>query len=311
MKHILILSIFIIKVNSFAFVIFDGDPYFQLNNIIPQCSNNQYLKLIIPIYSEVNNSSYEIQKSLDPSFNNGIINLYTISGCGFCGLYILPSLFDYGPFLPNDVWYYRVKATSNSNNVQYKNFVVPYSPPSTINWISQTVHQFINGTSPSNESAYTWTQETREVQGADMSLMPTEMTKVYLELNNHQIRFSSHTAFPFVSLEININNSGYNSIYSGSIKAHFDWQNAATYFNSVGNYNLKVRFTSISAIQYVREYDVYVVPKSDGFFIDNFCNTMRLWKGNDPNGGVPLVLSEGFDAYNVKSEQYYRKAGDV
>jgi hypothetical protein len=36
---------------------------------------------------------------------------------------------------------------------------------------------------------------------------------------------------------------------------------------------------------------------------------MRVWKGNDPAGGTPLILSEGFDSYNSKPEQYYRQAG--
>lgn len=100
-------------------------------------------------------------------------------------------------------------------------------------------------------------------------------------------------------------------MYNGGGSTSHIWHNASSYLTNLGNYNLKVRFTALDATVYYREYEVYVVPKSDGLFVDNYCNTMRVWKGNDPLGATPIVLSEGFDAYNTRSEQYYRKSGDA
>lgn len=280
----------------------------------PSCLGNEYVEVGFFTNFETTNSQFQIQRSTDPNFSWAITGTAgfngNFSGCGTCGSGQY-TVYDYGPFAPNEVWYYRVKATSNFLNISYKDLGTYTSGiPTTVNWISQVTSQVVTGSSPATESSYQWAAESRDIQGVTISLMPTEISKIYLEQNNHKLNFSVQANTPFVNLDVSINNGGYFNVYSGSATTSHIWNNAAGYLTNIGNYNLKVRFTGINSTVYYREYDVYVVPKSDGFYVDNYCNTMRVWKGSDPSGGTPLVFSEGFDAYNTKSEQYYRKAGN-
>jgi hypothetical protein len=275
--------------------------------IYPTCLEQEYVSVGFHVNWEVNNSSFLIQRSTDPQFS-WAINLTTINGCGTCG-YSMHSYNDYGPFQPGQVWYYRVRATSNFLNYNYHNLgMYTCNLASTVNWISQVTNQFITGASPSTETSYTWNQENREGQGVNISLIPTEISNIYLELNNHKINFTSLAGNPFIKLEVNVNNSGYTTLHSGGGINSYEWNSTGT-FNSLSNYNLKVKYTNLGGQIYLREYNIFVVPKSDGFYLDNYCNTIRVWKGNDPNNGIPLILSEGFDAYNTKSQQYYRESG--
>jgi hypothetical protein len=96
---------------------------------------------------------------------------------------------DYGPFLPGEIWHYRVMATSNSVNFQYKYLgVVTINTPSVVDWVSQVTSQIVTGNSPSTESSYTWSQESRDMHGISVSLMVTEISELYMEQNNCKIK---------------------------------------------------------------------------------------------------------------------------
>lgn len=312
-KNIIIcLVISVFKLN--ALVDFWGVPSVIPHNYGPSCLGQEYVEITWFMNWESNNDYFQVQRSQDPNFSWAITGTAyfngTANGCGTCGSGQYTVL-DYGPFQPGEVWYYRIKAVSNNNVWQYKNAAGPYTTgvPTIINWVNQVTSHVVTGSSPSTESSYIWSSQSKEMQGVTINLIPTEINKIYLEENNHKINFDANPISTFVNIDVSVDNQSYFNIYNGTSKTNFIWQNASSYFTGVGYHNLKVKFTTPSATIYQREFDIYVVPKSDGLYVDNYCNTMRVWKGSDPLNGTPLVFSEGFDAYNTKSEQYYREAG--
>jgi len=285
-----------------------GATWTTPQDILPACLGNQYVEVGFFVNWEVNNDYFQIVRSTDPNFSSSIV-VGIIDGCGTCGNGMY-TLNDYGPFGPNEVWYYKANAISNWNGVQVKNLgTYTTNIPTTVNWINQVTHSVVTGSSPSTEASYIWAQENRDGQGVGISLMSTEIAKIYLEQGNNKIRFYVQAGTPFVAIDVNVDNGGYSNIYNGSAQTGFTWNNSSGSIYNLGAHNLKVKFTATNATQYVREYEVYVVPKSDAFYQDNLCNTMRVWKTQATNNPTPLILSEGYDAYNTKSEQYYRYAG--
>ncbi|HQQ95528.1 MAG TPA: T9SS type A sorting domain-containing protein [Bacteroidia bacterium] len=291
-----------------------GGTWVTPQNVLPSCLGQEYVSVGFHVNLQVNNDYFQVQRSQDPNFSwainasagfNGFIN-----GCGTCG-YNMYSLNDYGPFSPNETWYYRVKAVSNGTAVSFHSLgTYVTNIPTIVNWVHQVTDQYLSGSSPSTENSYVWNQEPRDGQGVIVSLGPTEISPVILEQYNHKLVFKGNPANPFFVFDININNNGYTNVYNGAGITSFELPNSVSIFSSITSYNLKIRYTdSFSNIVY-REYVVHVIPKSDAFYTDNYCNTIRVWKGNDPLNGTPLILSEGFDAYSNKAQQYYRKSGN-
>ena len=311
-KTIITLITIVLTYQAIATVSYSG-TYVHVESYEAGCLAKQFAKVGFFTNFELNNGQFQIQRSIHSDFQSYITVTSgfngNFSGCGTCGNSQYEVL-DYGPFAPNEVWYYRVMATSNWGVESFKELgQFTANVPTIKNWINQVSDQVITGNSPSTESSYQWNYEPMDGQGVSISLMQTEISKIYLEQNNHKINFHVLSNTPFMNLDVNINNGGYFNLYNGALTTSNIWQNSSSYIVSIGNHNLKVRFTDMSGTIYYREYDVYVVPRSNGFYVDNYCNTMRLWTGNDPSNGIPLVLSEGFDSYNTKSEQYYRQAG--
>lgn len=314
MKHKIIFFLLLISYYKLSALVGYSNSWALVETYGPTCLEKKYVKVGFYTNFEINNSQFQIQRSTDPNFSWAITGTPNFngnfSGCGTCGQSRYEIL-DYGPFQPGETWYYRVRAVSNSSNYSYHNLdYVTISLPTTVNWISQVAHNVTIGSSPSTESSYNWEQEYRDMQGVTISLMATEKSKIYLEQNNNKINFSVQSGSSFASLDINVDGGGYYNVYNGSLVTNFIWDNSISVYNTIGLHNLKVKFTAMNGTQYIREYDVYVVPRSNGFFIDNYCNTMRVWKGNNSINPKPLILSEGFDSYNLKSEQYYRHAGN-
>jgi hypothetical protein len=314
MKQKIIIFLIFISINRLLAVVSWSNSWVIPHSYGPSCLSKEYVEVGFYTNFEINNSQFQIQRSTDPNFNWAITGTGNFngnfSGCGTCGQSRY-NILDYGPFQPGETWYYRVKATSNSINLSYHNLgSYTTNLPTVVNWISQVAHNVTTGASPSNESAYTWAQESRDMQGVTISLMATEISKIYLEQNNNKINFAVQSSSSFLSLDVSVDGGGYNNVYSGSLVTNFIWANSISAYNTIGQHSLKVKFTAMSGTQYIREYDIYVVPRSSGFFVDNYCNTMRVWKGNNSSNPKPLVLSEGFDAYNLKPEQYYRQAGN-
>lgn len=307
MKIIIFILLTISPGISYAFVDWAGTSVIP-HNYGPTCLANEYVTVGFSTNFEINNASFEIQRSTDPNFSSSIV-VGGFGGCGTCGGNQY-SIDDYGPFNPNETWYYRARALSTTINYTYHDLgSYTTNVPTTINWINQVTHTVMTGSTPSTEASYTWNTDTREMQGVNISLMPTEIAKIYLEQGNNKINFLVHPSCAFVSFDVDVDNSGYSNIYNGSPITNIIWNNSSTALYSFGYHDLKVRFTAINGTQYIRAYNVYVVPASDGFYVDNYCNTMRVWKGNNISNPTPLILSEGFDGYNTKSEQYYRYAG--
>ena len=308
MKKKLIILFLIIAIKSNAIVIW-GSTW-----VIPQnygCDNaSQYVQVGFSTSSEINNDRYQIMRSTDPTFSSAIYVGAPISGCGTCGGRTY-SATDYGPFIPGAVYYYQVEATSNSSVTSDRSLgTYTNNVPTTVNWINQVTSSFESSSTPNTESSYTWAPETRSTQGANIDLIQTEVAKVYIEQNNNKLNFIIPSSFPFVNLDVNIDNAGYFNIYNGSSVTNVEWSNSASYFTGIGSHQLFVNFTeATSGTIFHREYTIYVVPKSDAFYKDNYCNTIRVWKNPSGTQGIPLLLSEGFDAYNTKPEQYYRQAG--
>jgi acetyl esterase/lipase len=312
-KILVLLICIVCKFNIYAVVDF-GATYTTLHSYYGlSCNGQQYVTVGFTTNFETNNSTFQIQRSLDPSFSGAVTGTPSfngnMSGCGTCGGKRY-EVDDYGPFVAGEVWYYRVKATSNWMVDTYKDLgTVTFAIPTVINWISQVANSVTIGSSPNTESSYVWRQELKDMQGVTISLIPTEISNIYLEENNNKINFSVSDASSFSNIDVSVDNQSYVNLYNGSSRTGFVWDNSYTYFTGLGVHNLRVKYTVGSGTIYFREYTIHVVQKSDGLYIDNYCNSMRVWKSNNALGGRPLTLSEGFDAYNLKSEQYYREAG--
>jgi len=183
----------------------------------------------------------------------------------------------------------------------------------TVDWKHQTRRFVEVASTPADINHYNWNQETDIGQGIHINLSPTEIVDIYTEKGNAKISFghfiSTSSASHFlVRLEINVNNQGYTTLYSGSSIQNHVW-NCSSTFNSVGTQNLKVKYlvAGSSTFRY-REYDIQVVPKSSELYRDQYKNSMRVWKSSQANA-TPLILSSGFDAYNIRPEQSYRHKG--
>lgn len=310
MKRIGLLTLLLVLFNDLhAVVDFGGVPY-----AIPYSSgcreDQDFFRIGFWVNFQTNNDYFEVHRSSDPSFGSWITIGGQIGGCGTCGSRLY-EVDDLGPFSPGQVWYYRVRAVSNFGNNQHKEFGPVYTGnPTVINWTNQVAHQVVIGDSPTNESAYTWSAVANSKYGASISIMPTEVARIYLEQGNSKINFNSDDFSTFGKIQISINNQGYWWLYDGDFTNGFIWDDVSTYLSTLGEHHLNVKFYTINGTIFNREYNVSIVPKSDGLFMDNYCNNIRVWKGNDLQNGVPIFLCEGFDPYNLKSQQYYRKAGN-
>lgn len=309
----------IIAMKSYSAVIYFAPGQFNLNYwIIPVnygcVEGEKFLRVGFSTFSETNNDYFEIRRSTDTDFENGytIIGGY-IDGCGTCGGRNYEIL-DYGPFTPGYTYYYQVRATSNfgfegiPQNFGSSGYIS--TTPTIVNWVNQVTSSVSISSTPNTENSYTWGIESRNKQGVTISLSPTEVAKVFVEQNNFKFNFALNFSLSMVNIEVNIDGGSYMNINSGPPFSNFIWNNAGNYFTNIGYHLMGVNFTdAVSGTIYHREYKVFVVPKSDELYKDNYCNTIRVWRGIGGGSRIPLLLSEGFDAYNTKSEQYYREAG--
>lgn len=278
------------------------------------CDESQvFVTVGFSTYGEVNNDYFEIRKSTDTDFESGytIVGGY-IDGCGTCADRNY-QIVDYGPFNSGTTYYYEVRATDNWGITGGPRYLGQYTDliPSIINWTNQVSSTIVTGSSPNSESAYSWAVESKSGQGITISLSPTEKAEIFAELNNHKINFALTYGLFLSNIEVSVDNGSYMNIYTGSPKSNHVWDYSSSYFTSLGSHSLKVNFMDpTSGTVYHREYTVFVVPQSNGFYKDNYCNTIRVWKSNAGINATPLILSEGFDAYNTRSEQFYRQGGN-
>lgn len=183
----------------------------------------------------------------------------------------------------------------------------------TDDWKFQ-VRQFVEiASTPADASEYSWQYLQNDFQGIQINLAPDgNDVNIYVEAGNAKIDFNhwitaggdaSHLLF---YLAINVNNTGFVELYEGSAVLNYVWD-CSNVFDQEGTYSLTVKFIDLAVIYY-RNYNIIVVPESSKLFRDQYLNTMRVWESQNSNS-IPIVLSSGFDAYNIKPEQYYRSAG--
>ena len=314
MKKILTFLLLLFTVNSFAGVNYGFPINYWINKTYYGCDESQvYLTVGFSTYGQTNNDYFEIRKSDDMDFESG----YTvigghINGCGTC-LDRNYQVDDYGPFVPGATYYYQVRATDNFGFEGVPQYLGSYTctVPSVVNWINQISSYITIGSTPNTESSYTWNIENKSVQGITISLSPTEKANIYAELNNSKLNFALNYGLMMSNVDVSVDNGGYFNLYVGSPVTGYEWNNFSSYFTSLGAHKLEINFTDPTAgIVYHREYIVNMVPQSSGLYKDNYCNTLRVWKSNAGANATPLILSEGFDAYNTKPEQYYRSDGN-
>ncbi len=314
MKKAITFLLIFFTINSYAGVNYGATINYWILPTKYGCDESQvFLTVGFSTYGEVNNDYYEIRKSTDTDFESGysVVGGY-INGCGTCGDRNY-QIIDYGPFVSGTIYYYQVRATDNFGITGVPRYLGQYecTTPTIVNWINQVSSSVETGATPNTESSYTWGVESKSGQGITISLSPTEKTNVYAELNNSKINFALDYGLIMNSIEVNIDNGGYVNLYTGVSVSNYVWNNFSSYFTSLGAHKLEVNFSTPTAgIIYHREYIVNIIPQSDGFYKDNYCNTLRVWKSNAGGNSTPLILSEGFDAYNTKPEQYYREAGN-
>jgi hypothetical protein len=184
------------------------------------------------------------------------------------------------------------------------------SAQTSLDWKSQTVGFVVEGYTSNNPNDYVWNELLNISQGVHINVLSAQRVPIYIEQGNNYICFNTYTspdgAFEFmVNINVNINDNGYFNIYNGTSAYAIVWYNSASYFTSFGNYNLKVKITDPFYNLYEREYDIKVIPSSDGLYKDNYGNTLRFWGGNNPGENIPVVFSEGFDAYDMNPQQMY------
>jgi hypothetical protein len=326
MKRILLIS-FIFGIGNYlnASIILGNKGYTYQS--IPGVCNSDYVQIYWTTDLEINTDWFQVLRTTDanavshPDQVSGTGIGSRINACGTCSGHSY-SQNDVGPFIPGTVYYYIIQVLS-SNIITGPTYTYYYictftdPVPVSVDWKAQVTDYVDISSTPSTPSSYVWGQESNIIEGAGVNVLPTEIRAIYFEQNNCIVDFTtrlsdvSNTApFFMASLQVNYDNQGYSTIYNGGPIADVVWNSPNT-FSSLGQHDLKIIWLdAVSGNYFDREYTVYVCETSQQFFKDNFCNDMRLWEGpGDPTTQIPLLLSEGFDANNIRSEEFYRYAG--
>ena len=155
-------------------------------------------------------------------------------------------------------------------------------------WKAQSTAYVINGNSPNDPDFYQWIEIGNGTQGVHLCVLNADIIPVYIQQGNNYINFTSRispvAAMMFMlQVEVNINNNGYTTIYSGSARQDVVWYNSSMHFPEIGDYNLKVRITFFDGTIRLREYNIRVIPASQKLYMDNIGNSLRKWAGNEDN----------------------------
>jgi hypothetical protein len=165
---------------------------------------------------------------------------------------------------------------------------------------------------------YLWAEVSDLLQGVNIYLPPATSPyrpDVYMQQGKGRLAFSVENTGSFLDkIEVNYDNSGWITAYEGISRENWGWLEPPGFFRTLGHHSLKVRYRVIpSSAVHTREYDVYMVPDAVKLFRDDvstssfYRNKLTLWQNeNAPGTQVPILLVEGFDAYNLKNAEYYR-----
>lgn len=295
-----------------GFSLVDVGSTYVIPHSLGLCENSgEYVVAGFQTNFEVNSDQFQIQRSQDAGFSWAINVGSPINGCGTCGSRNY-SVTDYGPFAPG-VWYYRVKATSNSLNFSYHSLgsYTPPSGPSTPDWKYQVPGALVLGSTSNDPNSYSWAQESSIMQGCGINLSPTEITDIYIQQNNAKINFDLSPVDLIIDLQANVDNGGYFTLYNGSPVTSYLWNSPGSLISTLGNHNLKIKFTTASSTIFFREYNVHICASSTELHKSNTCDVLRLYHDPSNPNPIPIVVSEGFDSYNATTPEFYRFAGDA
>jgi len=314
-KVIFIIFLLLNTYINYASVSWGGETCKFVSTAFDICTGNESGYIQISWFAdEINNDYFQIWRD---DGSGWVCIVGHINGCGTCynNYYRYDDL---GPFAPNTLYHYKVRSVSNWGTLHDNYFgyaSIPPSSPLSENWQNQVTSNVEIYSTSDDLNSYSWYEESNTRQGVNISFYNSEDAKLYLEENNFVLCFNlwgGGNNPMFNEIKMNIDNNGLTTVYSGSSRYSYVVpinNTPSLYSLPIGHHTMKVEFSDYNST-YFREYDLYVVAKSSKLFKDNYCNTMRVWEGTDPNNEVPILLSEGFDAYNTKPEQYYREAGD-
>ncbi len=161
------------------------------------------------------------------------------------------------------------------------------------------------GSSPNDPSVYQWQAISNTTQGVHVSVVPTEITAIYLQQNNSLINFHTWNFGYMFALWVSYDGGNLQEIFNNTTKDVSGW--LVPPFSTLGHHTILVKWIDIALNVYFRNYDVYVVPACTKFYMDNYGNTLTSWEGSST--GTPIIISEGFDAYNNTYSEYLRYKG--
>ncbi|MFH1528872.1 MAG: hypothetical protein ABIG69_19890, partial [Bacteroidota bacterium] len=174
-----------------------------------------------------------------------------------------------------------------------------------VNIQQATTLWYYTNTSPNTPSAYTWHEETNIKQGVHISVVPPEKTDIYLQQNNSWINFHTWNYGFMFELKVSYDGGSFITYFSDETRETSGWKNVP--FTTLGKHTITLKWKSLALTTYYRSYDVYVVPQSQKFYKDNYGNTITCWEGNGEK--KPIIVSEGFDAYDVSPAEFLRHSG--
>ncbi len=164
-------------------------------------------------------------------------------------------------------------------------------------------------TNPLDPNLYHWSEITAAVQRVRIFVAAGGPASLYVQKDNSY--FSFNTLYSFVGemsrLEMSYD-GGTSQVIVSSHSTTSNWVSTGSL--SLGKHSLSVTWWDMALNRYDRNYDLYVVPQSQKFYIDDFGNTITAWTGNG-NTGKPIIISEGFDPYNKTFSEYLRFSGDA
>ena len=196
-----------------------------------------------------------------------------------------------------------INAQTISHNVQYP--------------VQNTVDNVSTSSNPYDYD--NWYEEPSNKQSVSISIIPTEKEDIYIQKDNSTFGFNTFNTSKFiVSLNLNWDNTGNQNVYKGSSKQHVNWINPPASFRTLGTHQLKVQATLATGEIIYREYSINITQNASKFYKNNLsndpyyylrANTLTLWDNASNPNAIPVLISEGFDAYNTTSAEFYAFEG--
>jgi hypothetical protein len=193
--NIIVISICFLLINkiSFGFVnIVQFD--LQLTPAAPGACGNPYsVSITWSTQTELSNAYFYVQRSADGTNFYDIGN--KINGCGTTNCF---SLRQYASIDNNPLFgtsFYRIRAFeiggANSFNVAKS---VNATTPISSDWKYQVTGYVEIASTPNTSANYSWHEESNNLQGVHINVIPTEKTAIFIQQNNAIINFTTRNS---------------------------------------------------------------------------------------------------------------------